>query len=68
MKDVIKYRVQFHESERGWGSETWNVDFDTEIQALTAVKDRNKENPETFVPDYYIVANYVGPVVVRVED
>lgn len=62
---MIKYRVDYHESERGWGSDDWTVDFLTEEQALAAVKDCNKDNPETHIPDYYIVASYRGPVEVQ---
>lgn len=56
MKHVVKYT----ESERGWGGEIWYQGFDTEDQAIDAITSCNKDNPESYVPDYYICAEYVG--------
>lgn len=65
MMEDIKYRVDYFESERGWGSDEWSSDYLTEELALAAVDECNKGNPTDHIPDYYIVATYKGPVVVR---
>lgn len=56
MKHVVKY----FESERGWGGEIWYVGYDTEQEADQAVDKCNRDLPEGYVPDYYIVATYEG--------
>jgi len=64
--EKIKYRVSFYESERGWGSDSWNTDFLSEELALKNVEETNtKYCSSPTAPDYYIQATYVGPVVVR---
>lgn len=57
-----KYRVDYHESARGWGSDDWSHFFSTEEAALKDVENCNRGNPTDHVPDYYIVATYYGPV------
>jgi hypothetical protein len=58
---VIRYKVHFHASERGWVSDDWNIFFDTEEKAKNAVQETNNKNPQDHVPDYYTIANYCGP-------
>jgi hypothetical protein len=60
----IKYRVNYFESEQGWGSDTWNVDVDTSEHAHKLVEECNAKNTSPTAPSYYIVASYVGPVEV----
>lgn len=58
----MKYHVQMIESERGWGQRIDEVkEFDTEEEALKFANDYNaKHNPPGPVPDWYIIARYVG--------
>jgi hypothetical protein len=30
---MIKYRVNYYESEKGWGNDSWDTDYDTEEEA-----------------------------------
>lgn len=57
-----KYHVQMIESARGWGQRVDEVkEFDTAEEAQQFAKDYNtKYNPPGPVPDWYIVARYVG--------
>lgn len=58
-KKVIKYRVNYIESEAGWGSSNWHVDYDTREIATKHWQDSQpKPGP---VPNYYIIAR--GPIV-----
>jgi len=56
------YRAHYIESECGWGRDEWDRDFDTEVEAREAVAECNARNTSVHAPDYYIIANYVGPV------
>ena len=58
--------VNYYESERGWGNDTWDREFDTQEEAMAAVEDCNKDNPLDHVPDHYIVAKYVGSKLVKI--
>ena len=49
--------VKFRESERGWGSDTCTVWYKSLEDAQKAVRKVNKNNPTTYVPDYYICAD-----------
>lgn len=56
------FRVDIIESERGWG---YKIDetkyFDSDEEAKNFVSDYNKRyNTSTVVPDWYMVAVYVG--------
>jgi hypothetical protein len=64
MDKKIKWRVNFLESERGWGQDTWHNDYDTKEAALKAEADCNAKNTSPTAPDYYIQAEYKGPVEV----
>lgn len=64
MSNTIKYRVSYYESERGWGSDSWVTDYDTQLEAETAVAETNAKNVEKYAPDYYMTAIYVGEIVV----
>ena len=59
---VVKYRVEFMESERGWGQDYWHVDYDTKEEADRAFTETNARNTATHAPDYYIKALSVKPV------
>lgn len=62
---MIKYRVHYHESESGWGSDTWNTDYNTEQEARAAYQecwDRYMCAERT--PSYYIRPTYLGTVEV----
>lgn len=52
----MKYRIKLVESERGWGQEYWNEDFDTRAEAQERIRSVNAENTEEKVPDYYVAA------------
>lgn len=52
----VKYRVKMMESERGWGQDYWNEDFDTREEAEARVKSVNAKNKSPVAPDYYIQA------------
>jgi hypothetical protein len=49
--------VEVIESERGWGSDTWNELFTTFEEAQARFMEINKGNPTDHVPDYFIVAS-----------
>lgn len=62
---MIKYRVQYIESESGWGSDVWNTDYETEQEARIAFQecwDKYMEKDKT--PTYYIRPTYFGAVEV----
>ena len=58
------YKVQLTEYERGWGQKPWDEKFfDNESEARTWAKDYNeKHNNLDYVPDWYVRADYIGPV------
>ena len=58
------YRVSLTEYERGWGQKPWDdVYFDNESEARQyAVDYNNKHNNLDSVPDWYVRAEYQGPV------
>ena len=64
----VVYRVHFVERERGWSPIEWDSDFDTELEAQLIVRERKALNKlaeaesNGRVPEYYILATYVGPV------
>lgn len=64
MSKKIKYRVKYYESERGWGSDSWNTDYPTQLEAENATNETNAKNVSTHAPDYYITATYIGEVLV----
>jgi hypothetical protein len=58
---MAKHLVEFYESERGWGSETWVTEYDTYEQAQAVVYECNyKYMGKSVIPDYYIKATYKG--------
>ena len=60
---MIKFRVDFVESERGWGSEYYSCYYETESEARDIVKETNDKYCSTsYVPDFYICATYFGEV------
>lgn len=51
------WRVHFMESERGWGQNYWETDYDTKEEAQAAYDNTNARNLPGPAPDYYIQAN-----------
>lgn len=62
--NVTAFRVELTEYERGWGQKPFDtVYFDNETEARQWAIDYNlKHNNEKFVPDWYVRADYAGPV------
>jgi hypothetical protein len=50
---TVKYRINCSASERGWGREYWNEDFDTYEEARKRIYDINSKNTAHTAPDYY---------------
>lgn len=60
---MIKFRVDFVESERGWGSEHYSCYYDNESEARDIVKETNDKYCSTnYLTDFYIWAAYFGEV------
>ena len=55
----VKYRVKMMESERGWGRDYWDVDFDTREEAEKYMNETNARNTSLVAPDYYIQARSI---------
>jgi len=50
------HRVHVFESERGWGSDRWHRDFDTEAEAQKFWDDLMKEyGGRSVAPDFYMI-------------
>lgn len=60
------YKVEFMESERGFGVRYEYEVYDTEKEALSVVERCNKSNIEESVPDWYMVATYLGAVDIEI--
>ena len=58
------YKVVFTEYERGWGQKHWDTEYyDNEAEARQYAIDYNKKhNNVDYVPDWYVRAEYAGPV------
>jgi len=52
----VKYIVKMMESERGWGQDYWDVEFDTRAEAEKYMKETNDRNTSVIAPDYYVQA------------
>lgn len=63
--NVTAFKVQLTEYERGWGQKPWDtVYFDNEAEARQYAIDYNNEhNNKPEVPDWYVRADYAGPVL-----
>jgi hypothetical protein len=61
-KSANAFRVDIVEYERGWGSKIdESLYFDNDAEAIKHADDYNaKYNTDTVVPDWYMVAKYVG--------
>lgn len=57
------YRVEFMESERGWGQNYWHEDYDTMEEAQVQFDLTNAQNTLPYTPDYYIQAMSIKEVV-----
>ena len=53
---MIKFRVELVISERGWGQEYWNEDFDTFEEAKQRIQEVNSRNIGNTAPDTYMKA------------
>jgi len=53
---MIKYRLNLMESERGWGRDYWQEDFDTLAEAEARMEYVNSFNTSPTAPDYYMQA------------
>ena len=62
----VKFVVKMMESERGWGQDYWDVEFDTRKEAEDYMKSINARNTSIFAPDYYVQA--LGIEMVEVQD
>lgn len=51
-----KFRVEYMESERGWGQNYWSTDYDTYEEAKEMFDSCNAQNTSLTAPDYYIMA------------
>ena len=62
--DRALFKVVFTEYERGWGQKHWNTEYyDNEAEARERAIAYNKEhNNNDFLPDWYVRAEYSGPV------
>lgn len=57
----MKHIVYIREFERGWGNRLDEVKkFDTKEEAEKYVKEFNSHNNEPEVPNWYMVADYMG--------
>lgn len=57
------HRVDIIEYERGWGSRVDEaVYFDNREEAIKYCDDFNSKNTAKEVPDWYMIAEYQGPV------
>ena len=61
---VVAFKVELTEYECGWGQKHWDTwYFDNESEARQAAIDYNtKHNNLKEAPDWYVRADYVGPV------
>lgn len=61
---VQAFKVELTEYERGFGQKHWDTwYFDNEQEARQAAIAYNLENNnKDYVPDWYVRADYVGPV------
>lgn len=50
---TVKYRISCMSSERGWGREYWNEDFDNIEDAKKRIFEINSKNTALVAPDYY---------------
>ena len=58
---IVKYRVDFTESERGWGPKPMGYEyFDSKEEAADFVKGYNAKNNEPDVPEWYSYATMTG--------
>ncbi len=62
--NVVAFKVKLTEYERGWGQKHWDTwYFDNEAEARQAAIDYNRtHNTASSAPDWYVRADYVGPV------
>jgi hypothetical protein len=62
--NVRAFKVELTEYERGWGQRPWEtLYFDNESEARRFAEDYNrKHNNLDSAPDWYVRADYAGPV------
>jgi hypothetical protein len=63
-KPQAAFRVEFTEYERGWGQKHWDTEYyDNEAEARARAIAYNQEhNTAASAPDWYVRAEYAGPV------
>lgn len=59
----VVWRVHYMESERGWGQDYWETDFDTYEEAKAKYDECNAENTSLVAPDYYIKAYKIEQII-----
>ena len=62
--NVQAFQVELTEYERGWGQRPWEtIYFDNEEEARQfAINYNLKNNTADSAPDWYVRADYVGPM------
>lgn len=62
--NVVAFKVELTEYERGWGCKPWDtIYFDNEQEAREyAIEYNKKHNNKDYVPDWYVRADYAGKV------
>ena len=53
---MTKFVVKMMESERGWGKDYWDVEFNSLEEAEAHMTKVNSFNNSPFAPDYYMQA------------
>jgi hypothetical protein len=61
------WKVHVHESERGWGCDSWDVFFDSYQEAVEFYEKINRNLPTDHVPDYYTVASTPEKVTLTIK-
>ena len=63
------WKVHVHESESGWGSDSWNSFFDSYKEAYDYYKaiNNNKDDSTDHVPDYYTIASAPEKVILTIK-
>jgi hypothetical protein len=60
------WKVHVLESERGWGSDSWDVFYDSYQEAYDFYLDTIEDLPKDHVPDYYITASAPEKVALKI--
>lgn len=65
-----KWRIDWLESERGWGQSYWFTDYDTQEEAEEAYKRAKDEaGNNLYTPDFYIIPrDWKEPYQIKIDD